>query len=345
MERKFRVGVNSDWEAVAADGFRQAAAQVFDPLPGLEYEYMEDRGNTAIPDVLNQYDAVVVFSHRFPTESFSGVKRLVCISRWGVGFDRIDVEASTATDVAVTLTPLGVRRHVAEGIIALIFALAKNIRRLDQNTRAGRWREGRLGEAVSIRGYTLGSVGVGGIAREMFQMAQSLGFARLLGHDPYVSTAQAAELGVELVDLDTVMRESDFLAVNTPLSKETRGLIGARELALMKPSAYLVNTCRGPVVDEAALIDVLQKQRIAGAGLDVFEQEPTPLDNPLLQLDNVVLTPHAIAITRECVWDISLEACENVRAVYEGRLPPFLANPEVVDRPGMQAKLVAWRKQ
>ena len=255
------------------------------------------------------------------------------------------MEASTAADVAVTLTPLGVRRHVAEGIIALIFALAKNIRRLDQNTRAGRWREGRHGEAVSIRGYTLGSVGVGGIASEMFRMAQGLGFARLLGHDPYVSTAQAAELGVELVDLDTVMRESDFVAVNTPLSKETRGLIGARELALMKPSAYLVNTCRGPVVDEAALIDVLQKQCIAGAGLDVFEQEPVPVDNPLLKLDNVVLTPHAIATTRECIRDVSLEACENVRVVYEGRLPPFLANPNVVDRPGMQAKLAAWRKQ
>ena len=109
----------------------------------------------------------------------------------------------------------------------------------------------------------------------MFQLAQGLGFARLLGHDPYVSTDQAAELGVELVDLDTVMRESDFVAVNTPLTAETRGLIGARELALMKPSAYLVNTCRGAVVDEAALIEVLQKQRIAGAGLDVFQQEPT----------------------------------------------------------------------
>ncbi len=344
MERKFRVGINSDWEAIAADGFRQAAAEVFDPLPDLECEYMEDRGDTATPDVLNRYDAVVVFAHRFPRESFSGVKRLACISRWGVGFDRIDVEASTEAGVAVTLTPMGVRRHVAEGIIALIFALAKNIRRLDQNTRAGRWREGRLDEAVSIRGYTLGSVGVGGIAGEMFRMVRGLGFARLLGCDPYVSSPQAAELGVELADLDTVMRESDFVAVNTPLSKETRGLIGARELALMKPSACLVNTCRGPVVDEAALIEVLQKQRIAGAGLDVFEQEPTPADNPLLQLDNVVLTPHAIATTRECIWDVSLEAYENVRAVHEGRLPPFLANPGVVDRPEMETKLAAWRK-
>ena len=113
----------------------------------------------------------------------------------------------------------------------------------------------------------------------------------------------------------------------------------------MKPSAYLVNTCRGLVVDEAALIEALQEQRIAGAGLDVFEQEPTPADNPLFQLDNVVLTPHSIATTRECIRDVSLEACENVRAIYEGRLPPFLANPKVADRPGMKAKLVAWRKQ
>jgi phosphoglycerate dehydrogenase-like enzyme len=132
--------------------------------------------------------------------------------------------------------------------------------------------------------------------------------------------------------------------VNTFLSAETRGLVGARELALMKPTAYLINTSRGPVIDEKALVEVLQQRRIAGAGLDVFEEEPPPKDHPLFALDNVILAPHSVAWTMESLRDNSLEACRNVRDVYEGKVPPHLANPKVAGRPGLQAKLAARRK-
>ena len=146
-------------------------------------------------------------------------------------------------------------------------------------------------------------------------------------------------MGVELVNLPTLMRESDFVTINVPLSEHTEGLIGVNELALMKPSAYLINTARGPVVNETALIDVLQHGKIAGAGLDVFEEEPVPKNNPLLELDNVIVAPHSIAWTEESIRNIGLDACRNVRSIYEGKAPDHLANPEAVGRPGVQAKL------
>ena len=135
------------------------------------------------------------------------------------------------------------------------------------------------------------------------------------------------------------MRESDFVTINAPLNEHTEGLVGAEELALMKPGAFLINTARGPVVDEKALIEVLRQGKIAGAGLDVFEEEPVPKDNPLLQLDNVIVAPHSIAWTEESIRDIGLDCCRNVRNVYEGKPPDFLANPKAAERPGVQAKL------
>jgi phosphoglycerate dehydrogenase-like enzyme len=266
------------------------------------------------------------------------------LARWGVGYDRVDAEACTQADVLLALTPNSVRRSVAEGIFALIFALAKNLQALDARTRRGRWREDFICNSICLQGRTLGSVGVGSIAGEMFRIARALGFTRLLGYDPYIDPKRAAELGVELVDLDTVMRESDFVAVNTFLSAETRGLVGAKQLGLMKPTAYLINTSRGPVIDEKALIETLQARRIAGAGIDVFEQEPPQKNHPLFALDNVIVAPHAVAWTEESMRGNSIDACLNVRAVYEGRAPETLANPKVVDRPGLQAKLAARRK-
>jgi phosphoglycerate dehydrogenase-like enzyme len=158
-----------------------------------------------------------------------------------------------------------------------------------------------------------------------------------------VGADRAAELGVELVDLDTVMRESDFVSINVPLSERTLGLIDARALSLMKPSAYLINTARGPIVDEKALIEVLRNRRIAGAGIDVFTQEPPDNDNPLFELDNVLLAPHAVAWTVESLKNNSLEACLNVRQIYEGKPPNFTANSSVLEQPGFLRKLAGRR--
>ena len=339
----FRVGFTADLVGDTKRSGENAAAQILDPLPNLEWDVLPDTGGVADPEIIDRYDALIVLGYDFPPEAFVGVKRLACLARWGVGFDRVDVPACTEADVLLAITPNGVRRPVAEGIITLILACAKDLRTLDIRTRAGDWRP-EVSRAICVEGRTLGSVGVGNIAGELFRMARGMGFGGLIGYDPFVSKERAAELGVELVDLPTLMRESDFVTINAPLNEHTEGLVGAEELALMKPSAYLVNTARGPVVDEKALIEVLRQGKIAGAGLDVFEEEPVPKDNPLLKLDNVILAPHAIAWTEESIRDIGLDACHNVRNVYEGKAPDYLANPKAVERPGVQAKL-ARRKQ
>jgi len=341
----FRVGITPDWRGQAREALSRAVAEILEPLPNLEHEWMPDSGGVAQAEIIDRYDANIVLGYHYPAESFAGLNRLACLARWGVGYDRIDVAACTAAGVLLALTPNAVRRPVAEGILAFIFALAKGLPAMDRRVRDGRWRDEIRGVGICLEGRTLGSLGVGNIAGEMFRMARGIGFGRLLGCDPYVSPERSAELGVELVDLDTLMGESDFVAVNTPLSSQTRGLIGARELALMKPSAYLINTSRGPVVDEQALVKVLQERRIAGAGLDVFDQEPPSKDHPLSGLDNVILAPHAVAWTEECMRDNSLEACRNVRAVYEGKAPQHLADPAVLERPGLAAKLGRRRKK
>ena len=184
-------------------------------------------------------------------------------------------------------------------------------------------------------------MGLGNIAGEMFRMARALGFGKLLAYSPSATPQQAAAVGVELTDLDTVMRESDFVAVNCPLTEKSRGLVGARHLALMKPTAVLVNTARGAVVDEPALVEALRSGAIAGAGLDVFSTEPIPDGHPLLELENVVLAPHLIARSEDCTRNTSLSACRSVLAVAQGKPPLYLANPDVANRPRVQERLRA----
>ncbi len=337
MSSIFRVGVTPDFQTQARGLLEPALAQV---LGGCEWDFLPDTGPAAAAGALEQYDAVIALALAFPAESLAGVERLAVIARWGVGYDRIDVPACTANDVMLAITPEAVRRPVAEGIFALIFSLAKNLRRLDALCRAGQWREGLPRTSQNLEGKTLGSIGAGNIAGEMFGMARALRFGRLLAYDPLIS---AAPEGVELVGLQTVMRESDFVAVNCLLNDQTRNLIGARELGWMKPTAHLINTARGPIVNEMALIAVLREGRIAGAGLDVFETEPVPPDNPLLRMDNVIVAPHAIAWTQETFRDNSLYACGNVLAVAQGQAPRHVVNREVLERPGMQAKLARLR--
>jgi phosphoglycerate dehydrogenase-like enzyme len=341
---KFRIAITPEFGDRTDELIGPALREVFDPHPDIEYELMAaDPDKTGVPSVIDAYDAIIVFSYFFPAKSFEGVKRLACLSRWGVGYDQIDTAASTNADVVVAIAPLAVRRPVAEGIITLVLALAKNLKHLDKRTSEGRWRDDIEARGICIEGRTMGSVGVGSIAGEMFRMAKGIGFGRLLGYDPYVSKERAEELGVELVDLDTLMSESDFVAVNTFLSDDTRGLVGAKQFELMKPTAYIINTARGPIIDEKALTEALQQGKIAGAGLDVFEEEPTPLDNPLLHMENVIIAPHSIAWTKECIRDNSLHSCRHALAVYMGEAPAFMANAEVTERPGFQAKLAARR--
>lgn len=330
------MGVTRSFYTDAKGIFEDAVEEKLTGVEGLEWAPMPS-------DAMGEFDAVFALKYTARSEDIRGVERTAVIARWGVGYDTIDVEALTEADIALAITPDAVRRPVAEGALALVFAVAKNLRMQDRIVREGKWRGDLPRMGVCVGGRTLGSVGLGNIGQEMFRLASGMGFGRFLASDPYVDPAVAKELGVELVDLDTLCAESDFLTVNTLLNASTRGLVGEAQFARMKPSAFFVNTARGPIVDEAALIRALEEGRIAGAGIDVFEQEPTSPDNPLLQMDNVILAPHAVAWTDEVVRDNGLEACDNILAVFRGEAPKGIVNREVLERPGFRRKLERYR--
>ncbi|MEW5974921.1 MAG: NAD(P)-dependent oxidoreductase [Acidobacteriota bacterium] len=334
----FRVGLTADFETLGRGLLGAALAEVLQPIPGILCETMPETDGIAKAEVLDRYDAVVALDYYFPAACFEGLERLGLIARWGVGYDRIEMPACTRAGVMVAITSDSVGRPVAEGILAMIFALAKGLPALDRNCRAGRWWQDSPW-IVNLGGRVLGSVGTGNIAGELFGMAKGLGFKRLLTYSRRQSWPEGEALGVELVDLETVLRESDFLTVNCRLNERTRGMLGVHELSLMKPTAYLINTARGPIVDEAALLDALRRRRIAGAGLDVFDEEPLPPGHPFSQLDNVILTAHRIAKSEECRRDTSLSACRSVADFAQGRAPRFVANPEVFDHPRVRMRL------
>lgn len=337
----FRVGVTPDFYIDAKGRFEDALASRL-TVPHISWEPMPVMpGNHATPEVLNNYDAVFALATRIDAASLAGVTRPALIARWGVGYDHIDTAALTAAGAALAITPNAVRTPVAEAILTLVLALAKNLLLQDRFTRAGKWRGDLPKLGRNLRGQVLGSIGCGNIGKELFRLAQPFGFSRLLAYDPYV---HAPIEGVELVDMETVLRESDFVCVNTLLNNDTRGMINESCFRQMKPTAYLVNTARGPIVDEPALIRALQEGWIAGAGLDVFTKEPPDTDNPLLSMENVIVTPHGLPWTEEIARDNTLEACDNILAVSQGRLPGGIVNRAVLENSDFQMKLHRYRE-
>jgi phosphoglycerate dehydrogenase-like enzyme len=341
----FRVGITADFRTEASGLLDPVLAEQLGPLPTVEYEFMPELLPEVTPAQIRDYDAVISLAVRFTADTLRDVKRLVTIARWGVGYDMIDTQACTDNDVLLCITRDAVRRPVAEGIMTLLLALTKQLLTKDRLVRSGRWDAKTSYPGIGLRGRTLGTVGVGNIGGELARLLRPFDLRRILAYDPYVSGAQAAELGVELVDLDTLMAESDFVCINCPLTNDTFHLIGERQIGRMQPSALMINTSRGPVIDQAALARALQERRIAGAALDVFEQEPLASDDPLTQLENVILSPHAIAWTDELVRDNGIGACENVLTILRGEAPAYTVNRKVIDRPGFQAKLRALRER
>jgi D-3-phosphoglycerate dehydrogenase len=344
MSRSFRVGLTRD--LLSPDGrllFRDIGLDLLDDDPTIEWEFMPAWQPEIAPEQLRDYDAIVVLAARVTARSLAQAERLLLLARFGVGYDRVDVPALTAAGIALTITPDGVRRPVATAALLLVLALSYRMLEKDRMTRAGRWEEKLAYMGAGVTGRVLGSVGLGNIGAELFRLAKPFDMLHL-AYDPFVTEAQAAEIGVRLVDLPTLLRESDYLCINCPLSAETYHLIGRAELALMKPAAYLVNTARGAIVDEAALIDALQSGAIRGAGIDVFEQEPVDPRNPLLAMDNVIVSPHGIVWTDECFRGNGRSACQNVLRVAHGELPEMVVDREALTDPRFLAKLEAWRR-
>jgi len=336
----FRVGITRD--TLRGDGtsiFDKRALQIFDDA-GLAWEFIPDDVKELTAAHGAHYDALCVLNPKVPAAVVAGPdRRVTIVARMGVGYDAVDVKACTEHGVFVTNTPDGVRRPVATSILALMLALSHKLFTKDTLTRTGRWTETTNHMGVGLTGRTVGSVGVGNIGGEVYRLLAPLDMQHI-AFDPYMNPDDAAKLRVRLVDKETVFREADFVFVNTPLTPETRGAVGAREFSLMKPTAYFINTSRGPVVDEPALYAALAGRRIAGAALDVFAQEPITPDNPLLKLDNVILTPHSICWTDEFFRNNAESAFRSVSAVAAGRTPTYVVNRDVLQHPQVRSRLL-----
>jgi phosphoglycerate dehydrogenase-like enzyme len=337
---KFRVALSGDFKKPdGSPAFPDFDLEPLEQNPTVDYAYIRTNGVITAED-LEGFDALILLIPRIEPESFPTDGRLAVIARFGVGFDTVDVQACTDHDCALVTTPDGVRRPVAVAILTFMLALTGKLVAKDRITRRGPegWAQRIDHMGVGLVERTLGQLGIGNIGAEVFRLAKPFGM-RFIAHDPYADPRLAQELGVHLVGLEELFREADVLSISCPLNDETHHIVNAQRLALMKPTAYLINTSRGPVVDEKALTRVLQERRIAGAGLDVFEQEPSPADNPLYRLDNVLVTPHALCWTDQCFAGIGAADVKAVFDVMHGRVPTGIVNRDIVDRPAWREKL------
>ncbi len=346
MGRKIRIGFTRDFlDKEGKFALPGPGLKLLQEMPNVTLEPFAESLPEVTPEQIRGFD--IVISRTFPrwtTKSFSGNNQLLSIHRNGVGYDRIDVSALTNAGVLLCITPDAVRRPVATAIIAFLLALSTRLLLKHQLTSTGRWQEVILHYGYGLTGKTLGSIGVGNIGHEMFKLA--LPFAmKHVAYDPYVNQEAVADVNVKLVDLDTALTESDFLSINCPLNQKTRHLISEKELRKMKKTAFLINTARGPIVDEVALLRALRERWIQGAALDVFEQEPTPPDNPLLKLDNVIVTAHAMAFTDEFLTKVWEQIHRQILQIIRGEVPEGLVNREAWDKPEFQVKLKTFGKQ
>jgi phosphoglycerate dehydrogenase-like enzyme len=334
QEAAFRVGVTADLRT--ADG-----RFVFEPIglealeaAGIEWDFL-DRGGEVRPEQLDGLDGLYHFAAPVTAASLEGVDRLAILARHGVGLDFVDLDACTEHAIAVTITPGGVTRPMASAAVTLVLGLAHRLADRDRALRAGAWGDGRFDPiGVGLTGRTLGLLGYGRIGRDVARLLAPWNMRML------VSTRNRfGEAGVEWVELDELLRGADVVVVAVPLTDETRGLLDAGRLASMKPTAMLVNVSRGAIVDQAALVDALRYGRLAGAGLDVFDPEPLPADDPLLALPNVIGAPHSLGYTDELIRGCVEEACASLLAVARGEAPANVANPAVLDDPRFREKL------
>ena len=342
---KFRIGLSADFlDADRQLVFPDLGLSLLDNDPRVSYEFIDEYKPEYAPGQLTAYDAVISLKPRVTAAALVGAEKLTAIGRCGVGYDNVDLAACTAADVAVFITPSAVRRPMAESIVLFILALSHNLVWKDHLIRQGEWTQSTRRLGTEPRDRVVGSIGLGNIASEVVRLLRPFDVGSFLAVDPCVDPSRGTELGVDLVSLEEVLRRSDYVLVNCPLTEETRHMVGERELQMMKPDSVLINTARGPIVDEGALVKALQDGVIRAAALDVFEKEPLDPDSPLVGLENVVLTSHSVGWTEELFRDMGRADCEGALAVSRGEIPVNVVNPEVLERPGFLRKIERHRK-
>jgi phosphoglycerate dehydrogenase-like enzyme len=336
----FQIGFSADFcDDQGRLAFPDIGLQLLDGHPALSHQFLKEYKPEYSSEQLREYDVLISLKPKVTAQSLEGSTRLCAIGRCGVGYDNVDLNACTEHGIAVYITPAGVVRPVAEAIFLFVLALSHRLTIKDRLVRQGQWAESthRLGREPRDR--IVGTIGMGNIASEAIRLLRSLDVHRFLAFDPFTAPERAAKLGVELVSLETLLSTSDYLLVNCPLTPEARGLLGKEQFKLMKPDAVLINTARGPIVNEAALIEALQTGQIGGAALDVFEQEPLNPASPLTSMDNVILSSHSIAWTEELFRDMGRIDCLGALGIYRGEVPNNVVNPDVLTHPLFLEKL------
>ena len=333
---KLRVGLTRDLRNPNGEpSFGRAAIDVLDRCQGLAWEWIPESLSEITPDIAARYDAIHLNGPRVKRASIAREDcRLKVIARHGVGYDSVDVPACTERGILVTNAPLGVRRPVAVMALTFVMALSQKLMLKQKLARENRWSERQQNLGDGLVGRTLGVIGAGSIGKETLRLARAFNLD-LLAADPYVDPLEIGLTGARVVPLEQLLRESDYVVVACLLNEQTHHLINAESLALMKPTSYLINVARGPIVDEQALISALRSGTIAGAGLDVFEQEPPAPDNPLFGMENVIATPHSLCWTDQCFAGLGGSAIQSIVDLAERRVPMYVVDRRVLDHPAV----------
>ena len=351
----FRIAFSPD--LLGANGrpiFPAAPLRQLDDVPGLHYKFLEkppaipgmgeSAKATITPAQIQDIHALVLGGSRITAATFAaGTDALTFICRFAVGYDDLDLAAFTQAGVVASNIRGATSHHVASAALLMILALSKRLADKQRLAHSGRWDQIRSVLGNEIEHKTLGIIGLGATGQEVVRLIAPFDM-QVIAYSPHADPAVAQNLGVSLVSLDGLLTRADFVSIHCNLTPATTKLIGARELRLMKPSAYLINLARGKVVDQQALTQALAEHWIAGAGLDAFEVEPLPADDPLTRLDNVILTPHCLGVTQESGEAATQMVVNLLLQVARGEAPRNLLNPAVLDSQPFQQKLARWRQ-
>jgi len=319
---------------------------LLDNATGIQVERCPVDVNPLEPETLNRFDAIAAGGSLVTRDSVQGVERCTIIVRYGAGYDCIDLDACTDAGIILATTPVGVRRPMATAALTFILALATQLRQKSKLVDMHRWD--RIMDpdyvALGLTGKSLGLIGFGSIGKELHHLIRPFQMRHLV-YDPYIDNELVESLGAVPVNLNALLQESDFVCIVCQLTDESHHLLGADQFAMMKPSAYIINVARGPIIDQKSLATALADGVVAGAALDALDPEPIEQGDPLLEMENVILTPHGMGFTDEMVQLCSNGCVNAAMAVRQGDRPDSVINRNVLETPKLKAKLQAYRQR
>ena len=340
---EFNVGLTRDL-ATPTGGFSWGDISI-ETIAGLPWKFIDVDSENFTPESVSECEAIVFAGPGVIPGSFGQPENSpLLIARLGVGFDSINLEECTRAGVAVTITPDGSRKPVATAALALTLATTHRLGIKMAQAKSGAWKDRINPLGDGLNGKTIATIGFGNIASEFFRLLSPFD-ARFISYDPWKKQEDAEPFGVTLVSLEELMATADVIVVMAQLTSETHHLIDAEKLRMCKPTTMLINISRGPIVNELDLIQALHNGVIAGAGLDVFENEPLSVESPLLDMPNVIATPHNISWTHELGTGMGASAMNAVKMISQGKIPPFIVNKEVIDTPQFQSKLQRFQEK